>query len=200
MHRIISSHLKTFSKEHEIEFLDETKRFEHFVNYCVASKYYSGRVDTSDITTSDEDASIDGIIIIADGELIRTEEEITFIFDSHKRNIEIDFIFIQSKTSEKFEKKEITSFGDGVYDFLSEKPAYPHDEALSEAHKVFNKTIDNVHKVKHGKPNAKLYFVTTGAWNDEKELFSGAIAQPTILRECKSNTAARYSQPLRVRR
>lgn len=28
---------------------------------------------------------------------------------------------------------------------------------------------------------------------------SGAIAQPKILRECKSSTAARYSQPLRVR-
>ena len=28
---------------------------------------------------------------------------------------------------------------------------------------------------------------------------SGAIAQPTILRECKSSTAARYSQPPRVR-
>ncbi len=28
---------------------------------------------------------------------------------------------------------------------------------------------------------------------------AGLIAQPTILRECKSSTAARYSQPLRVR-
>jgi len=170
MHRIISSHLKTFSKEYEIEFMDEQKRFEHFVNYCVASKFYSGRIGSSDLTTSDDDAGIDGVIIIADGELVTTEEEINCIFESHKRNVEIDFIFIQSKTSEKFEKKEITNFGDGVYDFLSEEPSFPHDDVLIEAHKVFNKVVDNVHKVKRGKPNAKMYFVTTGVWNDEKEL------------------------------
>jgi hypothetical protein len=73
MHRIISSHLKTFSKEHGIEFMDEAKRFEHFVNYCIASKYYSGRIDSTDITTSDEDPGIDGVIIIADGELVITQ-------------------------------------------------------------------------------------------------------------------------------
>ncbi len=170
MHRIISSHLKTFSKEHEIESMDEQKRFEHFVNYCVASKYYSGRIDTSEITTNDNDAGIDGIIVIADGELVTTEEEINSIFESHKRNVEIEFIFIQSKTSEKFEKKEITNFGDGIYDFLSEEPSFPHDDVLAEAHKVFNKIVDKVHKVRRGKPNAKIYFVATGAWNNEKEL------------------------------
>ena len=170
MHRIVSSHLKTFSKEHEIESIDEPKRFEHFVNYCVASKYYSGRIDSSDITTSDDDLGIDGIIIIADGELVTTEEEISSIFESHRRNIEIDFIFIQSKTSEKFEKKEITNFGDGVLYFLSEEPDFSNDDVLSEAQKVFDKVVENVHKVQHGKPNAKMYFVTTGAWNDEKEL------------------------------
>ncbi len=75
MHGIIPSHLKTFSQEHEIEFMNEQKRLEHFVNYCVASKYYSGRIDSSDITTSDDDeAGIDGVIIIADGELVTTEE------------------------------------------------------------------------------------------------------------------------------
>ncbi len=170
MHRIISSHLTTFSKEHDIEFMEEQKRFEYFVNYCIASKFYSGRIDPSDITTSDNDAGIDGIIIIADGELVTTEEEINSIFESHKRNLEVEFIFIQSKTSEKFKKKEITNFGDGVYDFLNEEPSFPHDEVLSEAHKVFNKIIDNVHKVKRGKPNAKTYFVATGTWNNEKEL------------------------------
>lgn len=170
MHRIIASHLKTFPKEHEIESSKETERFEHFVNYCIASKYYSGRIDTSDITTGEDDAGIDGIIIIADGELITTEEEINDVFESHKRNIEIDFIFVQAKTSEKFEKNQITNFSEGVYDFLSEEPELPHGDLLSEAHKIFSRIIDNVSKVKGGKPNAKTYFVTTGIWRNEKEL------------------------------
>ncbi|MEG3923039.1 AIPR family protein [Microcoleus sp. T3_A4] len=170
MHKIISSSLKTFSEEHCIESMNEAKRFEHFVNYCIASKYYSGRIDTSGITTGDEDPGIDGVIIIVDGELVTTEEEIDAIFESHRRNVEVEFIFIQSKTSEKFEKKELTNFGDCVYDFLSDHPEHSYDEILSEAHKIFDKVVVNFHKVKHGKPNTRTYFVTTGVWNDEKEL------------------------------
>jgi len=170
MHRIIKTHLNKFLSEKGIEEKDQSKQFELFVNHCVVSRFFSGKFDVRDITTTDEDAGIDGIAIIADGEQISTEEEIDALFASHKRSIEIEFVFIQSKTSDKFEKKEITNFGDGVFDFSSEEPEFPHDDILSEASKIFEKVIENVDKVKSGKPNASTYFVTTGVWNNEREL------------------------------
>lgn len=172
MHRIISTHLKKFISEKGINEKKESAQFELFVNHCIISRSYTGKFDVSDVSTSGDDAGIDGIAIIADGELITTCEEITSLFKSHRRSIEIEFIFIQSKTSEKFEKKEITNFGDGIYDFSSEKPELPHDDVLSEARKIFDTVVDNVDKVKNGKPNATSYFVTTGVWNGEKELSS----------------------------
>lgn len=174
MHRIVQTHLKKFLSEKGIEEKELTKQFELFVNHCVVSRFFTGKFDVQEITTTDEDAGIDGIAIIADGELVTTEEEVKALFSSHKRSIEVEFLFIQSKTSDKFEKKEITNFGDGVFDFANDSPEFPHDDMLTEASKIFEIVVENVDKVKNGKPNATTYFVTTGVWNSEKEL-EGAL-------------------------
>ncbi|AWL12133.1 hypothetical protein HMF8227_01660 [Saliniradius amylolyticus] len=170
MHRIIKTHLRKFLSEKGIEEADVSKQFEYFVNYCVISRFFSGKFDVYDVTTSDEDAGIDGVAVIADGELITTVDEIESLFASHKRSVEIEFVYIQAKTSDKFEKKEITSFGDGVYDFSDQEPEYPHDDILTESKKIFELIIENVDKVKNGKPNATTYYVSTGVWKDEREL------------------------------
>lgn len=169
MHRIIKTHLNKFISDKGIVEKNTSKEFEYFVNYCVVSRYFTGKFDIEDITTDDEDAGIDGIAIIADGELITTEEEIISLFSTHKRSVEIDILFIQSKTSENFEKKEMINFGEGVFDFSSEEPEFPHDGTLKEASKIFEKIIFNVDKIKNGKPNASTYYVTTGVWGDTKE-------------------------------
>ncbi|ABW30197.1 AIPR family protein [Acaryochloris marina] len=170
MHRIIKTHLKKFLETKGIEEPDISKQFEMFVNYCIVSRFFSGKFDVSDVTTTEEDAGIDGIAIIADGELITTTEEIESLFQTHKKSIEIDIVFIQSKTSDSFEKRDIISFSEGVFDFSSEEPEFPQDEILAEATKIFASIIENVDKVKNGKPNAYTYYVTTGVWNNETEL------------------------------
>lgn len=170
MHRIVQTHLNKFLSEKEIAETNKSKQFEYFVNYCVTSRFFTGKFDVKDITTTDEDAGIDGIAIVADGELVTTEEEVKALFASHKRSIEIEFIFIQAKTTDKFEKKEITNFGDGVFDFANDAPEFPQDDILTEASKIFEVVVENVDKVKNGKPNASTYFVTTGVWNKEREL------------------------------
>lgn len=170
MHRIVKTHLKKFLENKGIEESNISKQFEFFVNYCIVSRFFSGKFDVSDITTSDEDAGIDGIAIIADGELITTVEEIEALFKTHRKSIEIDIIFIQSKTSDSFEKKEIINFGEGVFDFSSEDSEFPQDDTLKESAEIFATIIENVDRVKHGKPNAHTYFVTTGVWSDKREL------------------------------
>ncbi|MCF6364152.1 MAG: hypothetical protein L3J88_12590 [Gammaproteobacteria bacterium] len=137
MHRIIKTHLKKFLHSKDLEENDPSRQFELFVNYCIVSRFFSGKFDILEVTTSDEDAGIDGVAIIADGELITTSDEIESLFKSHKKSIEIDIVFIQSKTSESFEKKEIVSFGEGVFDFSSEDPEFPQDDTLSESSKIF---------------------------------------------------------------
>ncbi|MGP9766673.1 AIPR family protein [Halomonas sp. AOP13-D3-9] len=150
-----------------------------------------------DVTTTDEDAGIDGVAVIADGELITTEEEAKALFESHKRSVEIEFLFIQSKTSDKFEKKEMTSFGEGVYDFSNDSSEYPHDEMLTEVKRIFETVIQNVDKVKNGKPNSTTFYVTTGVWGAEREL---EAALKTTERKIKSTGYYNFVQSKKIDR
>ena len=53
---------------------------------------------------------------------------------------------------------------------ISDEPEFPQDEILTESSKIFSNIIENVDKVKNGKPNAYTYYVTTGTWGKEREL------------------------------
>lgn len=69
MHVILKKHLEEIKKEFELD-ESESKLFEIFCNYCIVSKSYLGRFNPFNITTKEDDASIDGIAIIIDGDLI----------------------------------------------------------------------------------------------------------------------------------
>ncbi|WP_225547718.1 AIPR family protein [Chromobacterium violaceum] len=162
MHRIIKSYLNQFSSSFSLDQLEESKKFEHFVNYCIVADHYSGRFSTLEITNDGDDAGIDGIAFLIDGELVSTPEMAQDIFRKNKRNFEVDILFSQAKTTEGFEKSEISNFGDGICDFLSEHNELPHSEFLTKSKEIFNIILDHIGKIKDGRPNAKAYYVTTG--------------------------------------
>lgn len=172
MHKIIESHLKTFIEKYEL-YNNRDKQFEYFVNFCIASKYFSGRINPIDITTDEDDAGIDGIFFVIDDELVLTLEDAKVIFESHKKSLEVEVIFTQVKSSEKFVKKEIANFGIGVNDFL-DTPYLPQGEFIKESREIFDLIVENVSKVKDGRPTTSLYYCTSGAWGEEKEL-KGAL-------------------------
>ncbi len=163
MHRIIESYLKKFSLDNEIELEESSKQFEYFVNYSIAYDKYPGNFDFKDITSDDVDGGIDGIIFIVENELVTTIDEIERIFNRTKRDFSVEVIFVQSKASESYEMGEILKFGHGVSDFISQKPALPHGEFLKDAKKIFDYIIDNVAKVKNGRPDCFLYYVCTSS-------------------------------------
>lgn len=76
MHKIISNYLSEFCDDNFISPDEkESKKFEYFINYCIACSKYCDDVDIMDITTQEDDAGIDGILIFIDGELVSTDEE-----------------------------------------------------------------------------------------------------------------------------
>lgn len=160
MHKIISSYLKHFCQDNVIETSDE-KAFEYFVNYCVAYSAYPSNIDFTEITSDEDDCGIDGIIFIIDGELISTIEEARNIFSKPKKNIEVEVFFVQSKTSESYDRGEILKFGDGVKDFLNDDTNLPQGDFIVNAKKIFNCIIDNVSKIQNGRPNSHLMYVCT---------------------------------------
>ncbi|MCS5695409.1 AIPR family protein [Desulfofundulus thermocisternus] len=170
MHKIVQGHLKDFVREHSIENLPEDKQFELFANYCIISQYYPTRFDLDKVTTDVNDSGIDGLAFIADGELILSADEAEALFSKPKRNIDVVIIFIQAKRSESFSRGDILKFGDGVEDFFRDEPNLPKCELLLSGKEIFEETVNNVSKVANGKPNIKLFYVTTGIYEKRKEI------------------------------
>jgi hypothetical protein len=170
MQRIVKAHLNTFVKEQSLENLDESKQFEIFSNFCILHKFYTGRFDPNAVTSEEDDCGIDGIGFIIDGELVTTVDEATTIFKRNKKNMLVHIVFMQAKTSEKFELGEILKFGNGVSTFLSDSPNLPQGEFIQHSKELFNLIIDNVPKIASGKPNCHLFYITTGKYNQEREI------------------------------
>lgn len=57
MHAILQQYVQDLSAQFEIE-AEESKLFEYFCNYVIASKKYLGRFNPIDITTQEDDAII----------------------------------------------------------------------------------------------------------------------------------------------
>lgn len=162
MHKIISNYLKTFCEETFVDLsLGEDKRFELFSNYCVIKSFYPEEIDASTITSDEDDSGIDGICFIIDGEIATTIAEAENILKRPKRNMPVDIYFIQSKTSDSYDRGEILKFGDGVCDFVSDAPQLPQGDFIKQQKAVFDLLVDNVSKITNGRPNAYLKYVCT---------------------------------------
>jgi hypothetical protein len=174
MHPVVKSHLESFVSEHGLNTLDESKQFEAFVNYCVLSQFYLGAIDPSQHIYSGDDPGIDGILFVLDGELITSLAEVREILNKPKNDMEATICFIQSKSGEGWQKKEINTFESAIMDFLREDSLYPQDEFLKERKEIFTEIISKLRKIKNGKPNVYCYYATTGRYRGENEI-SAAI-------------------------
>lgn len=161
MHRIVQSYLKTFCEENEIvNSLSDEKKFEIFSNYCVIRSFYPEEFDPELITSDEMDAGIDGICFLIDNEIVTTKMEAEAVLSRPKKNIPVSIYFIQSKTSDNYDKGEILKFGQGVSDFISIVPQLPQGDFLKGQREIFNLLLDNVSKLQNGRPDAKLRYVT----------------------------------------
>jgi hypothetical protein len=170
MHRMLEAHLRTFSNEYSMEGQTISKQFEHFVAYCALAGHYVGRVNFENVVTDDEEAGIDSVAFIIDEEVITTPDEADIFFSGPRRNREVEIIFTQATTTEAFERAKITSFADAVIDFFRADPLLPQGEVLQNARDIFAKVLDNVQKIKEGRPICSLFFASAGIWQDASEL------------------------------
>ncbi len=162
MHKIITSFLKTFCEETFVDAaMGDDKRFELFSNYCVIKSFYAEEIDAGTITSDEDDSGIDGICFIIDGEIATTVAEAETILRRPKRNIPVDIYFIQTKTSDSYDRGEILKFGDGVADFVSDDPQLPQGDFIRQQKAIFDLLVENVSKIANGRPNAYLKYVCT---------------------------------------
>lgn len=170
MDRITNSYLKEFVTSFGFENIkDETKQFEHFVNYSIIDHRIEERFEIEEINIGkDSTIGLDGFAIILNKRVISNEDELNDLLKTHN-DISAEIVFIQAKTSRSFETKEIGNFGWAINDFISEKPKIQWSETAKEKIKLFNKLISNTSKLR-AKPNCLLYYVTLGNKPDDQNI------------------------------
>jgi len=169
MHIILKKNVEELSNNFEFN-EGESKLFEYFCNYCIVSQSYLGRFNPASVTTKDDDASIDGIAFIIDGELVLKKGDAEEIFSSHKTSIETKLILTQIKSGESFKKEEIANYALGIKDLLSLAPKLPNGELNLEALEIFNVILNNLKKVKNKLPSLEIYYCTSGTYGAEREI------------------------------
>ena len=164
MHRIIKSHLESYVKSWGLEAEDEASQFEKFVNYSMITSHSPSHFEIDDVTTGDGDDGIDGIAVIIDEEVTVSLEDAQKTFATGKRHHDVDVIFIQAKRSDGFDLGDFLKFKEAILRFITQDPYLSTDETLQNARQVFNVVLDEVPKIRSGRPSLTARFVTTGLY------------------------------------
>lgn len=164
MHRIIKAHLQSFVKSFGLDADDEAVQFEKFVTHCVISNRFSAAFDLDDVSTGPGDEGIDGVAVVVDETVTASVEDAQAIFAAQRRNHDVDVVFVQAKRSESFDLGEFLKFKAGILRFATQTPYGATDDVLSDARMMFDVVLNEVPKVRNGKPSLTARFVTTGQY------------------------------------
>ena len=164
LHRIIQSHLNSFVKSFALEADSEATQFEKFSTHCVIANRYSSTFDLDDVVTGVGDDSIDGVAVVVDESVAVSAGDIQAVFASPRRHHDVDVIFVQAKRSDGFDLGDFLKFKEGILRFANQTPYGANDEVLTEARSIFDIVVQEVPKVRNGRPSLTARFVSTGLY------------------------------------
>jgi len=180
---VTQSLLKEFAESQKIGSLSQSDQFEAFINYIVVSDIYPEEFDFNIVATGQGEFGVDGIAIIVNDAIVDDEEQLDDII-AHNPVLQIQFLFVQAKTSSSFESGELSKFFQAVLDFFKDKASFQQNERVLELQRIKNRLYDSAAKFVRGLPKVALYYATTGTWTDDKNLCAirdGFLAQTSAL-------------------
>ena len=170
MDRITRSHLDSFRQEQTLGEMDEPDLFELFADFCVVADAYDDEFSVADVHVGGpDDLGLDGIAVIVNGALVTSVDEAQDLL-AVNGYLDVQFVFVQAKSTSGFSGHEITSLFEGVEEFLRESPALPMSEAIANAHLLMAWLYDNSISFRRHKPSCLMAYVTTGQWKEDPYL------------------------------
>ena len=169
MDLITENYLGEFSDNYQLKEKDKSTLFEHFANYTVLkNEYETSTFEIKSIHTGDSAQGIDGIAIIANNRLCTSVEEVKDSI-SYSGKLEVNFVFIQAKTSPKFDGPDIDSYLGWIETFFKFKQAFKTSE-MKNFQSIAKYIYDNSRFFKPNKPNLKIYYVCNGKWKNDSNI------------------------------
>ena len=183
MHRVIKAHLESFVRNFGLDGMPESAQFERFSNYAVFASRTAAPYELDDVTTGEGDDGTDGIAVIIDEDIVVSEEDAASVFSGTRRNHEVEVLFIQSKRSDSFDLGEFLKFKESILKFVNAEDYSVNDDVQAAARKVFDVAMDNVPKIRLGKPILTARYVATGVYRQPDALESAKRDFDNQLRE-----------------
>lgn len=118
--------MNSFLSDYRIEEKDESVQFEHFVNFCIVSKYQLDAYQDDPLlyeavhTGQGGDFGIDGLLVLVNDNIVTNKKQFEGIVGNGKFNVKI--VFVQSKTSSTFDSGDMLKMGNGITRFFDVKP------------------------------------------------------------------------------
>lgn len=187
---ITTSNFEEFKANFNVEGKTQEEAFEYFANYCIMSKYQRTETVTKNSLETmhiggGNDTGIDGFLLIVNGKQVSKEQEIDDLLAANGY-LDVKYVFVQTKTSPKFDTAEIATFLDGVkltFRRINEEVTLPPiNEEISACYDIVQYIYTKASKFQNSqKPNLFLYYVTTGKYdstnNDILAKFNNAVSE-----------------------
>ena len=146
------------------------------MNHCVISQTVQ-EFSLNNISTDPGTQGIDGIGIIVNGKFIEATQEVDDLIEKNKY-LNATFVFIQTKTSSKFEGSQIANFSFAVKHFFNGNGSVFKGPNMENFLSLKEHIYSNASSMTKGNPICKLYFVTTGKWTNEAAI-NAIVTQST---------------------
>ncbi|MBQ2646323.1 MAG: AIPR family protein [Achromobacter sp.] len=154
---ILQSYIDDYATRYDQADKPEYLKFEYFSAHCLVSENYEGHFNSEDLSVGDANG-IDSIAIFINDVLIDSELAV----DSHARqNMEIRFLFLQTKTSASLDQGALLKFTSAVRYFFS-KEQKPVGYALEEWHQIKDAIYRAAIKFAEN-PSLELRYVSSSA-------------------------------------
>ena len=163
MDLVIRSRLERFQGERDLAGLSQDEAFEAFAGFCVLSGYYEGEFDPGAFRTGGEnDLGIDVFGILVNGELLHDSTDVLAVVENAKQ-LDVQFVVIQAKTSARFETKVISDLADNLkHVFSPAQLAYPASGDVMDLRSSIRALYADISKFAEKPPRLRVRYVTTG--------------------------------------
>lgn len=152
---ILSSYVEDYATRYDNVDQPEYLKFEYFAAHCLVADEYEGHFNAEELSVGDANG-IDSIAIFVNGTLVQSSAAVESLT---RQNMEVRFLFVQTKTSPSLDQGAILKFSRAVRYFFS-KDAKPTDYSLAEWHQIKDAIYKNAIKFAEN-PLVELRYVST---------------------------------------
>jgi hypothetical protein len=171
LNQLVQGLLTKFVEDQAFVGLSQSEAFERLAVWCVLARSLPGGSSIEDLMAGNETVGIDAVAVMANEELLLDQQDAEDV-TSGGHTIDVDFTFVQAKTSEKFERSEILNFGESVIDFFSITPGLVSSAFIQERRKAKDELYSKSPLFRNRRPNVHLAYVTSGSVPDDPNINS----------------------------